>query len=318
MAACGSDTAMICITYTFFFSLCLSAEATMLSLWVLLFMQLSGYPICSVCPWRLDFTIQKVEFGWKWKRIDLFHAEVWPDADTQSAAFGWEVSVPRPFYQFTTFSFKAINPLSWKLLQDTVKHLKLFPLKLFFRSPRQLKGRGSTWWRPSWVLEKDSWGFVKYTTYGFPQCVCPFQKTMAAEYLSMQHIRWAATQGAVAVIGTVWHSGPCADKAGDLWAPLVQQQQQWCHVSQWPFITRQAGCTAVPFAIWHRHAVLACDRCCTTVVPGVTNDLLDCLFPFFPVTKNYLFDDGHQCNPGPPWWTRRLLLLVFWDHIYHK
>lgn len=110
--------------------------------------------------------------------------------------------------------------------------------------------------------------------------VCPFQK----KNLSMQHMKWAATQGAVAVMGTVWHSGPCADKPGDLRAPLVQQQQ-WCYVSQWPFITRQAGCTAVPFAIWHRHAVLACDRFCTTVVPGVTNDLLDCLFPVFSSHK---------------------------------
>lgn len=41
-------------------------------------------------------------------------------------------------------------------------------------------------------------------------------------------------------------------------------------------------------------------------------------FPFFPVTKNYLFDDGHQCNPGPLRWTRRLLPLVFWDHICFK
>lgn len=130
-------------------------------------------------------------------------------------------------------------------------------------------------------------------------------------------MKCAATQGARAVIGTLWHSGPCADKPGDLRAPLVQQQQ-WCYVSRWPFITREAGCTAVPFAIWHRHAVLACDRCCTTVVPGVTNDLLDCLFLFFPVTKNYLFDDGHQCNPRLPWWTRRSLPLVFWDHIYLK
>lgn len=76
----------------------------------------------------------------------------------------------------------------------------------------------------------------------------------------------------------------------------------------------------IPFAIWHRHVVLASDRCCTALVPEVTNDLLDCLFFFFslpPSQRIICLTMAANATPGTLW-SWRLLLLVFWDHIYLK
>lgn len=71
----------------------------------------------------------------------------------------------------------------------------------------------------------------------------------------------------------------------------------------------------IPFAIWHRHAVLASDRCCTALVPEVTDDLLDCLF--FSHKALFIWR-WPPMQPQAPWWSRGLLLLVFWDYIYLK
>lgn len=69
----------------------------------------------------------------------------------------------------------------------------------------------------------------------------------------------------------------------------------------------------IPFAIWHRHVLLASDRCCAALVPEVTNDLLDCLF--FSHKALFVWR-WPPMQPRALWWSRGLLLLVFWDHIY--
>lgn len=89
---------------------------------------------------------------------------------------------------------------------------------------------------------------------------------------------------------------------GETTAPPSPRQSQWCRThTQTSCLDYTAGWFhCIPFAIWHRHVVVAGDRCCAALVPEVTNNLLDCLF-FFPspsVAKNYLFDDGRQCYPG--------------------
>ena len=67
----------------------------------------------------------------------------------------------------------------------------------------------------------------------------------------------------------------------------------------WPtsFIIRQAGCTAylLPFDT---------DMLCLLVTDAAQHwsqrSQMTFWIVFFSVTKNYLFDDGHQCNPRHP------------------
>lgn len=135
-------------------------------------------------------------------------------------------------------------------------------------------------------------------------------------YRILKHVSHAVTSHSRYLSSDVYCMtfGSSADKPGDLRAPLMQLQQ-WCYVHTGLYYT--AGWLhRIPFAIWHRHVVLACDRCCTALVPEVTNDLLDCLF-FFSHKELFVWR-WPPMQPQAPWWTWRLLLLVFWDHIYLK
>lgn len=150
-------------------------------------------------------------------------------------------------------------------------------------------------------MTNTAWGFfcklpLQIQPYLF---ICiKYSRCCHKSYRILKHVSHAVTSHSRYLSSNVYSMtfGSSADKPGDLRAPLMQQQQ-WCYVHTGLYYT--AGWLhRIPFAIWHRHVVLACDRCCTALVPEVTNDLLDCLF--FSVTKNYLFDDGHQCNPRHP------------------
>lgn len=75
------------------------------------------------------------------------------------------------------------------------------------------------------------------------------------------------------------------------------QLWQWCNKRPTSFITRQAGCTAylLPFDT---------DMLCLLVTDAAQHwsqrTQMTFWIVFFSVTKHYLFDDGHQCNPRHP------------------
>lgn len=107
---------------------------------------------------------------------------------------------------------------------------------------------------------------------------------------------WPAIQGTWAVMYTVW-----------LLDLLQINQETWepreCNCSSdatfiQAFITRQADCTAylLPFDT---------DMWCLLVTDAAQHwsqrsQMTFWIVFFFSVTKNYLFDDGHQCNPRHP------------------
>lgn len=65
----------------------------------------------------------------------------------------------------------------------------------------------------------------------------------------------------------------------------------------------------IPSTIWHTHVVLASDRCCTVLVPEVTDDLLDCLF--FQSQRIICLTMATNATPGTlmePWVVAACLL----------
>ncbi len=108
------------------------------------------------------------------------------------------------------------------------------------------------------------------------------------------------------VMNTVWHVGCSADKPGDCRANCGSDAtyiQAHCLYYTAGWLHR------IPFAIWHRHVVLASDRCCTVLVPEVTNDLLDCLF--FQSQRIICLTMATDATPGTlmePWVVAACLL----------
>lgn len=172
---------MICIVYTLFF--CLFAEATMSSLWVFFsFMQLSGYPICLVCPWRLDFTIQ----GGIWLEMETYwlvprRGVAW--CRYASVAFGRERALYIAFINFPR-TVKAINPLSWKwceIASNISSDFRCSPWGLP-HPPRTINGtqgvtHNTLQTTPSWALgeRKKELGFCEINN----QCTCSLNVCVA-------------------------------------------------------------------------------------------------------------------------------------------
>lgn len=131
----------------------------------------------------------------------------------------------------------------------------------------------------------------------------------------MSPILWPAIQGAYAI--WIWLIGSSADKAGDPNTLLMQQRQWCCKLTDPPPLLHGRMAALHTFC----HFTKTCGACWWQMLHSTCPRGhkwpfgLSFLF-FFPSHKELFVWRWPPMQPQAPWWSWRLLLLVFWDHIY--